>query len=48
MVLQYASNPLPRPCGLPFAELLPNVEDDFGESLATVVWSLLGDLGGRQ
>ena len=38
----------PRPCELPFAELLPCVEDDLGESLATIVWSLLEDLGGRQ
>ena len=48
MVLQYASNQLPRPCGLPFAELLPSVEDDLGKSLATIVWSLLEDLGERQ
>jgi hypothetical protein len=48
MVLQYASNQLPRPCGLPFAELLVSVEDDWGESLATIVWSFLEDLGGRQ
>ena len=31
MVLQYASNQLPRPCGLPFAELLPSVGDDLGK-----------------
>ena len=48
MMLQYASNQLSRPCELPFAGLLPSVEDDLGESLARNVWSLLEDLGGRQ
>jgi hypothetical protein len=48
MVLQYVSNQLPRPCRLPFAKLLVSMEDDWGGSLATIVWLFLEDLGGQQ
>jgi hypothetical protein len=33
---------------LPFAELQLSVEDDWGESLATIGWWFLEDSGGQQ
>lgn len=47
-MLQHVSNQLPRPCDLAFAGLMPSMVGDWGESLATIVWSILEDLGGGQ